>query len=528
MAISVRQVAEIMDPVQMGRADPRRRPVSLSELTHRHRRAAQAKGPPSLLEILRRHAGADTRRIRFLQLNTYLLDARFRVIDYVEKGVGGAVQLLLCLGFAGPEILGKALGLTGKQVTCALLFPPPIPVVNPVYSACVAIPGTDALVKWLIGKVGSAVDIALKLGVPTATLLQAFGIDINITVKSKRLIDERATEIGQRLAGYYDLVSLCEVWRQSSVDRILQGWGSTPPHFLGNGRPGVLNYLEGAYKDLGSGLLVVSPGVGAAKVAEQPFDNDGVRRSVEGCADLGPLVDADRWATKGLLLTRIDAGVGAIDLYSTHLNSGGDLLPIKAPTEEEKLAVRLDQVREFVSFFRAKRDPRNVAIFAGDFNINAGTAGYEALLGILREIPLEDGTTTGFEDFWLFGVSDPTANQLSGTNRSGDDDDPDREKDFAKTCHMPPPGSLGPDGAPNPRDFFCDDAQPADRGRIDFLFVERPHPGHAFNLDLSRIRRRSLGRGDAEIAGQSKENDREYYLSDHLGLDTLLIASRRY
>src|ERR1700730_13552098 len=100
-------------------------------------------------------------------------------------------------------------------------------------------------------------------------------------------------------------------------------------------------------------------------------------------------------------------------------------------TSSARANVRLDQVRDFVAFFLKYRDERNIAIFAGDFNIGADTEGYNTLIKILAEIPVRDDTPTGFEDFWLFGVEDPTADRLAGTSRSGDDKDPKREKDFS-------------------------------------------------------------------------------------------------
>lgn len=529
MPPSLREIAQIMDPTYMVPGTPGMPVLSLRELANRHRwLSSQPQSSISMRTIVERHTDPQTRRIRFLHLNTYLLTAEFHVVDYIEKGVGGAAQLLLCLGVAGPrEILRKAFDITGKQATCALLFPPPIPLLNPLYSACLALPIND-VVDWLINRLGNAIDIALKLAVPTVALLQAFGLDLNVTVNSKRLVQERALETGNALIHDYDLISLVEVWRQETVDKIISAWGNnTPFHFRGNDRPGSLNYLGGAYKDLGSGLLVVSPGQPAAKVADKAYDVDGVTRNVGNCADLGPLVDSDRWAAKGILMTRIDAGVGTIELYTTHLYSGGDMLSwdiIGVPGETEKMNVRLEQVKNFVSFFQEHHDPRNVAMFTGDFNIEAGTPGYDGLVALLTNIPLPQGSTTSFTDCWLYGVSDPAADHRAGTSRNGDDDDPKREKDFSQVCHVPnapvpqPPTVM-------PLDIYCDDRQPAARGRIDYIFVEIPRDTHTFNLDLTRIRRRTFRRRDDDISKQDEENEREYYLSDHLGLDMVLIAS---
>jgi hypothetical protein len=317
---------------------------------------------------------------------------------------------------------------------------------------------------------------------------------------AKRLVPERAREIGTALAGRYDLLSLCEVWDESSVEAILAAWGDlAPPHIRGNS--------GGIFNALGDGLLVISPGQAATKAAEHSYDAEGI------------VADSDKWAEKGVLLTKLAVGEGNIELFSTHLFSGD------VSSEADRAKVRAAELREFVEFFKASHDPRNVAIFCGDLNINAGTEDYRGLRGELEAIRLPDGTTTGFDDFWLYGVSDPAADPLGGTNRDGDGHDPAREKDFSNVCRA----GAGPGWAAGdvPRDFFCDDRFRSDRGRIDFIFVEQPQPGHTINLDLARIRRRTFGRPDSAVFVQAREDDREYFLSDHLALDTLLIASPR-
>jgi hypothetical protein len=92
-------------------------------------------------------------------------------------------------------------------------------------------------------------------------------------------------------------------------------------------------------------------------------------------------------------------------------------------------------------------------------------------------------------------------------------------------CHFGFPAGSAASGPT--RDFFCDDRSFSSRGRVDFVFVEAPQPTHLFDLDLSRLRRRTFGRADAVALVQPVENDREYYLSDHLALDVLLIATPR-
>ena len=56
-------------------------------------------------------------------------------------------------------------------------------------------------------------------------------------------------------------------------------------------------------------------------------------------------------------------------------------------------------------------------------------------------------------------------------------------------------------------------------GRYDFTFVERPTPSHRYNLEVSRVLRRPFPRQTA--------TEGEAFLSDHLGLELMLIASLR-
>src|SRR5689334_14407053 len=94
--------------------------------------------------------------------------------------------------------------------------------------------------------------------------------------------------------------------------------------------------------------------------------------------DFGPLVDTDRWAAKGIQLTRIDMGVGIIDLYSTHLYSGGDPIPVigdalKATlggvTDDSRAKVQGAQIVQLCEFIAGTRDETHLVVVAGDFNV---------------------------------------------------------------------------------------------------------------------------------------------------------------
>ena len=82
--------------------------------------------------------------------------------------------------------------------------------------------------------------------------------------------------------------------------------------------------------------------------------------------------------------------MGVLDLYSTHLFVGDDLLG-EEPSAEEKLGIQLIQIEEIVQFIRDTHLSENVALLMGDFNINAmNTAGYQTLTNTLAGVQLFD------------------------------------------------------------------------------------------------------------------------------------------
>ena len=89
---------------------------------------------------------------------------------------------------------------------------------------------------------------------------------------------------------------------------------------------------------------MISPGVSAVKVADHPFENNGIKRNIGDCGELGRLVDTERWASKGLLLTAGLTGRPSHSLTSirAHPIAAANVLDCRgAPTEEERLAVRI-------------------------------------------------------------------------------------------------------------------------------------------------------------------------------------------
>jgi len=82
--------------------------------------------------------------------------------------------------------------------------------------------------------------------------------------------------------------------------------------------------------------------------------------------------------------------------------------------------------------------------------------------------------------------------------------------DFKKICDKLQAGDIR----------FCADPSKINSGyRIDYILMEQPQAQHAFMLDVTRVRRRPFER--------PQPTDDQQFMSDHLGLDCTLIASRK-
>lgn len=214
------------------------------------------------------------------------------------------------------------------------------------------------------------------------------------------------------------------------------------------------------------------------------------------------LTDDELWARKGVMLVRIDIGVGVLDVYLTHLyygtGLGTDGIPLIGPSRHppsntERENVRSAQLKELSGFFESTHHAANVAIICGDFNIDATEknpeyAGVQALHQFILRHHLQD--------MWL-----------------------SPHGEFAG-CTGGKIGKICPPVQPPNDSRFCHETTNVESSngyRIDFLLVEKPQTGHSFNLDVTRVRRRSFPR--------VQEN--EGYMSDHLGLDCTLLASHK-
>jgi endonuclease/exonuclease/phosphatase family metal-dependent hydrolase len=352
--------------------------------------------------------------------------------------------------------------------------------------------------------------------------------DLRITAKPA--LHGRAAEIGRRIFSEYDFAALYEVMQDKQRDEILAAWGPAPPdsHFAGTltslfaiSKKFRIGRKEGkTYISKGKGtrirlILVPVPGIGLVPL---PTPDTGVGVGV--AIDLS--LDSDFYAHKGVLLTEILTPLGAIEVFSTHLFFGGgvgktaeDIINVLTPFEQhisestpaERFETQKNELNEMLAFYRVHHRPQNVAIFCGDLNIDGSEpAHFNVLKNLLASINMKD--------VWAEG---PFPNNLKGgqTSRNDDDDTKPDERDFANICT-----GLAANGD------YCDDSRPPNHrpppdavGRFDYLFVENPQPSHNYNLDLTRVRRRQFH--------WSQPADGQFFLSDHLGLETTLLISRK-
>lgn len=478
MATSLTDIARFMDA-----ADDE---VSLRHLAEHHRWLAPP-APVSFEAMAARHRHPQSVRLRLLCYNTFLM----RVRVALAKGLADA---------STPREVMEALGIHPRQLldeydVCDLLPSGPAFFPGP-REACKVAGSAANFVIGFFGGADAAADAVIKaIGAEKAIeiILRLAGVPGEVTLKSKPALAPRAREIGGVLRDEaYDVAALCEVWNADLRGTLLTEWHlpASKDH-LAMGEP------EGE-AFMGDGLLFGSRDGRILEVVRHGYKTRGIDRSPTALLDL--VTDDELWAQKGVLLVRLDAGVGVIDFYLTHLYFGegitadtdiGKFFPTVAPpTNAERAAVRSAQISELRDFMAATHRPEHIAVVCGDFNVDAnGQAaaygGLQALQNFMADRHLEDR--------W----SVPHA-ALTGST----------DGNFGAIC----PASWPTDAR------FCLDATSSDGGRrIDLLLVEQPTPEHTFTLDVTRIGRRSFPR--------PVPTEDQAHMSDHLGLDCTLLAS---
>lgn len=334
--------------------------------------------------------------------------------------------------------------------------------------------------------------------------------DLRITAKPA--LHGRAREIGQRIFAEYDFACLYEVMQEQQRNEILAVWGPSPPD----------NFFGGTL----SSLFTIGKKFNIGRRENKAYRNKGKAKSIDIVPVVGPSVDisldSDFYAEKGVMFTEIVTPFGTVEVFSTHLMFGGGfgktaeaLINAATPFEghisesspSERFDIQKNQLDELIEFYHALHHGDNVAIICGDLNIDGSDVGH---FGELKNRL----AAIGMKDAWAEG---PFLNNLVGgqTARNDDDDTKTQERNFDNICT----------GLATNEDY-CDDSRPPNHppppdcvGRFDYVFVEDPQPGHKCNLDLSRVRRRQFR--------WSQPSDEQFFLSDHLGLETTLFVSQK-
>ncbi len=300
-------------------------------------------------------------------------------------------------------------------------------------------------------------------------------------------VDARAHELGERLAGRYEVAALCEVFDQGERRALLSAWygrrgGRRARPRTASGPP-VLSRRIPLVKT--SGLLTVVDGPTLVRTATHLYRTRGHR-----------FIDADAWAHKGALLVEVDAGVGAnLEIYSTHLIAGGDLLFRRERGHRSAVAdFRQAQAHELLDFVRRTHVPGNATLIVGDFNIDAlhPEPAYADLTGAMAD--------AGFDDLWLEHGRGPgytcDLQEAAEAIAVADPDAPD-------LC-------LDPTGTPAPADAPDD---PHAGKRIDYAWLRRSSPDDGVTVSVRSIRRLAFPRRP-----DTDGYDELPFLSDHLGL----------
>ncbi len=234
-------------------------------------------------------------------------------------------------------------------------------------------------------------------------------------------VDQRASLIGQALAGRFDVCALAECFEPEEIERVVAAWTTRQATFaLGPGR--------GRFPCLtGSGLVTIVDGLNVCRKVRYAFRSGLDWR------------DPDSFATKGVLLVTLELGRGQpnLEIFSTHLVSGGLQWPGSQIDSKRIRLNRMAQINELIEFIEAWHDPVNAMLLVGDFNVPAGLkdskdmdSEYQHLAAKLSRL--------GFFDLWAtqgLGYG-PTALFQTTAELQPDPDEPDRVVD-PETCVLP-------------------------------------------------------------------------------------------
>lgn len=342
---------------------------------------------------------------------------------------------------------------------------------------------------------------------------------------SKPVIDKRSAEIGRLIRDRYDLAALTEVFRNEERKRILKQWPDSQRPFD----------AEFIHKRIikSAGLMTISQR--SPIVYEEKYEfkfEKGI----------------DAWADKGVLLARIDLGMGpsTLDIYSTHLNAESDF-------------IQRMQLIELAEFVRTTRAYHNPTLIMGDLNMGdyserksfpdqipvpTGSPQYfkyklkmkkiiepspffNLLVMESRNTPFQEQgglyerdviqivmKALGFQDLWRVRTKENAYGYTSQIDEKGVADaicKLDLRTGLVYQNEHVHVGYCEDDGLPKPPYYF---KKKKKTDRLDYIFFYVPESS-SFHLDFSRPRRLRMERKGKKFG----------WLSDHLGLETTLLIS---
>lgn len=433
--------------------------------------------PVSFRHIAERIVGHRTERLRFLSYNTYVLPGFSPPIGrWIDDTIGWDALSWFGIPAGGGALLA--------------------------YLGVASIPGL------LAG------EILKRLGwTPSKVLKDVANIDLNalVHIGAKPTRKQRADVIGRHLIGanVYDVCCLCEVFDEEVRKRILGTLEGSWDHRVGPDE-------SGAWKVLGSGLMFLSRRWPIVRQEQLKFSNFGERKR-----------DSDAWANKGILLNILKMGAGELEIYQTHTFYGGGLKIVPDPSPEERRAVIRAELDEIVGFYNYHHNRKNVAVITGDFNLN-GVKVNEDYADIARAFQ-----AINVRDAWRSYIGQRHRNDAGYTCRYTDGPEDENEKTFdneiggeTKLLTQDPSTQ-----ASRMLTTYCaDDIPPINyvpmsprtgAGRMDYIFIENPTADHDYRLEVSRILRRPFP-WDTQDGDQ-----KEFYLSDHMGLDCTFFVTPR-
>lgn len=297
-------------------------------------------------------------------------------------------------------------------------------------------------------------------------------------------VTRRAPLVGQALAGRFDVCALAEVFDEREQDAVAAQWDEVEYQ----PGPGPSSPL----KRVGSGLMTLV----------DPMALEVTATATHAFAAGGDLRDSDTYATKGALFTRVRLANGAeLDVVSTHLLAGGELLPIPGSGDHTRHhRARMAQVDELVEFVQRERDQENPLLVVGDFNVAAHDRRLRGDPGAYHRDLLDHLAPLDVVDLWATdGIGPgPTAT-------------------FTDAEAIPADPAL-PDCVLDHPDDPADASTPGDR--IDYLWYSPPWRRARTEVQLDRPRRWAF-------PGRPAKGGPAGSLSDHLALSVTVHLHRR-